>query len=197
MLLAVFRLIQIPSNTNCEIAYVTAASMSDWMSGQVTGYRSVIGYAGEIRPSRSTKLVVLMGFEYSRARSIIENYEPRFLVLGKGSKSESISEALHSLNEKFFQELRGQYDNVGKTFEFSARDPLAVAQEMEKAISLNSESNVIVAPLHTKLSTLGVGLYALKHREVQICYAPVAEYNEAAYSVPGRDIYLVPLKSLL
>jgi hypothetical protein len=60
----------------------------------------------------------------------------------------------------------------------------------------NGNSNIVIAPLHTKLSTIGVGLYALEHTEAQVCYAPVEEYNETAYSAPGRDIYTIPLASL-
>ena len=197
MLLAVLRQANLPSDTNCQLLYVSADTMSEWMSGQVTGHRSVIGYAGEIWPSRSTRLVILMGFEHARASSIIENYEPKFLVLGKAPRAESISDQLSSLNERFFRELRSQYENVDMTFEFSARDPLKVAEQLEEAVVLDDNSNVIIAPLHTKLSTIGAGLYAQRHKKVQVCYAPVAEYNEAAYSTPGRDVYLVPLKDLL
>lgn len=197
MLVAILRLVVQRGSTGGEIVYVGATKMAEWMSGQVTGYRSVIGYAGEMWPSRPTRLVVLMGFEFARARSIIDNFEPKTLVLGKGSRSESITPELAEKNDEFYRALRSQYDNVEATFEFSARDPVRVAEELEEAVPLDSSSNVIIAPLHTKLSTIGAGLFAQRHRTVQICYAPVEAYNEQAYSTPGAEAFLLPRDALL
>jgi hypothetical protein len=197
MLLAIFRQSNTPKDTKCELVYVATKDMSDTLSNDVIGHRSVIGYAGEMWPSRQTRLVVLMGFEIHRARSIIENYEPAEIVLGMGRESESINPALHGVNLSFFKELRRQSANVISTFEFSARDPLMVASELESAVPYDVESNVVIAPLNTKLSTLGAGLYALNHPTVQVCYAAVREYNESKYSTPDEFAYVVGLKDLL
>jgi hypothetical protein len=103
MLLAMLRSINPPPQNNCELVYVTASEMaSDWISRSFLGVRSVMGYAGRIWPSRRTKLVVMIGFEIDRARSIIENYEPAEVVLGMGGASESISAELHERNRNFF-----------------------------------------------------------------------------------------------
>ena len=197
MLLAALGHLGPPVGTGAEVVYVGAEKMAERLSGQVKEFRSVLGYAGVMYPSRPTQLVVLMGFEFGRARSIIENYEPRTLLLGKGKLTESITPGLGKKNEEFYNELRSQYANVESTFEFSARDPLVVADELERSIKLDGSSNVIVAPLHTKLSTLGVGLFARRHPEVQVCYASVESYNEEGYSVSGKDAYVLSLDSLL
>jgi hypothetical protein len=180
-----------------NLAYVGALNMGDWLSGKVTSVRSVLGFPGDIRPSRSTRLVVLLGFEVNRARSIIEAYEPKQVVLGMGYKAESINETLYVRNKKLFCDIRQEFqDSVETTFEFSARDPLKVQSELDKVIGSTDDSNVVIAPLHTKLSTVGAGLYAVNHPNVQVCYAPVEEYNEDAYSAPGPDVFLVPLDSI-
>ncbi|WP_237681922.1 hypothetical protein [Agrobacterium vitis] len=196
MLLDVLRGLDSSKRRNCELVYVSAGEMADPLSGKVTQCRSVVGYAGAMWPSRPTCLVVLMGFEIPRARAIIEAYEPKYLVLGRGLKSESISQNLSDKNDAFFKELTSNYDNVESTFEFSARDPLAVVKELERSISTKDTSNVIVAPLHTKLSTIGVGLYAQRHRDVQICYAEVGAYNEEFYSTVGESAYVLSLTQL-
>ncbi len=159
--------------------------------------RSIVGFAGEMWPSRPTCLVVLVGFEFARARSIIENYEPKSLILGKGMMSQSISPELGVRNEEFYRELHSQYDNVEGTFDFSARDPFSTAETLERAVCLDGSSNVIVAPLHTKLSTIGVGLFASRHPQVQICYASVDAYNEHDYSSVGGEAFSVELDALL
>jgi len=197
MLIAILRLVGVPAATNCEVVYVGASAMADWISTGVTGFRSVIGYAGEIWPSRPTRLVVLLGFESERARAIIENYEPSSLILGRGSRSESITQNLFKRNDEFFRDLERQYDNIDLTFEFSARDPIKVATEIDNAIKFDGSANIIIAPLNTKLSTIGAGLYAQRNKQVQICYAPVGSYNEEAYSKPGKDLFILPLTDLL
>lgn len=196
MLLEVLRGMDSRKRRNCEIVYVSAGQMADTLSGKVTLTRSVVGFAGEIWPSRPTRLVVLMGFEIPRARAIIEAYEPKHLILGRGRKSESISDDLWKKNDAFFKELKSNYANVESAFEFSARDPLAVLTELEKAIPTSEPSNVVLAPLHTKLSTIGVGLYAQRHRNAQICYAEVGAYNEETYSKVGNSAYVFQLTQL-
>jgi hypothetical protein len=179
------------------LAYVGALEMGDWLSGKVTSVRSVFGFPGDIRPSRSTRLVVMLGFEVNRARSIIEAYEPKQIVLGMGYKTESINETLYVRNKRLFEHLRQEFqESVEATFEFSARDPLKVQLELDEVIGANDNSNIVIAPLHTKLSTVGAGLYALNSTGVQVCYAPVEEYNEDAYSAPSPDVFLVPLNSM-
>ncbi len=181
-----------------SLAYVGARNMGEWLSGKVTSVRSVLGFPGDVRPSRSTRLVVLLGFEVNRARSIIEEYEPKQIVLGMGYKSESITDDLYDRNKALFDRLGQEFqDTIENTFEFSARDPLKVQFELDAIVGNDNQSNVVIAPLHTKLSTIGTGLYALSHPSVQVCYAPVEEYNEDAYSAPGPDVYLVPLDSIV
>lgn len=196
MLLEVLRGIDSAKRRNCELVYVSAGEMADPLSGKVTQCRSVVGYAGAMWPSRPTKLVVLMGFEIPRARAIIEAYEPKYLVLGRGLRSESISQTLSDKNDMFFKELASSYANIEATFEFSARDPLAVVKELERSIKNSEKLNVVLAPLHTKLSTIGVGIYAQSHRDVQVCYAEVGAYNEETYSTIGNTAYVLPLTQL-
>jgi len=140
--------------------------------------------------------VIMIGFEIDRASTIIETYEPAEVVLGRGAASDSISDDLYQRNKAFFEDLQRQFD-VHQTFEFSARDPLQTAIDLEREIHLDHDFNVIVAPLNTKLSTLGAGVYALRHKEIQVCYAPAMEYNEETYSTPGVDVYVVPMADLL
>lgn len=196
ILLEVLRGIESGKRRGCQLVYVSAGQMADTLSGKVTQTRSIVGFAGEIWPSRPTTLVVLMGFEIPRARAIIETYEPKHLILGRGKQSESINDDLWKKNDAFFRELTSSYANVESVFEFSARDPLAVAKQLETAITTSEKSNVVLAPLHTKLSTIGVALYAQRHRSAQVCYAEVGAYNEKAYSTVGDGAYVFSLTQL-
>ncbi|MBF0448829.1 MAG: hypothetical protein HQL67_11565 [Magnetococcales bacterium] len=199
VLIARLRSLEIPKLTNCQLAYVCAEKMADdWLSRNVMSHRSVVSFPGEIWPSRNTKLVVMVGFgEIDRARSIIENYEPAQLLLGMGRQEDSINQELYERNKDFFSDLLRQFNGEEKRFEFSVSDPLQTARDLESVIKLDDKTNIIIAPLHSKLSTIGAGLFAHRNPTVQICYAPVEEYNEDVYSTPGDKIRIVPLSDLL
>jgi hypothetical protein len=197
MLLTILRSSGLRPDCRGALAYVASESMSDNLSDDVMGLRSVIGYAGDMRPSRKTRLVLMMGFETHRARSIIEGYEPDEVLIGTGREVDSINKDLYRKNREFSKEVERLSANVVRKFEFSARDPLQVVRELGLAVGDGTDANIVLAPLNTKLSTLGAGLYALEHPEVQVCYAPVRRYNEANYSTSSQQVYLLPLSELL
>ena len=186
-------------DSSLEIYYISAGRMAtDWMTRNVEQHRSVIGYSGHMRPSLPTRLVLLMGFEVERAWSIIENYEPSQILVGVGREADSISPQLRERNLHFVDELSRQLEAVSSQFEFSPRDPLNVVSELDRLLSNElSDYNVVIAPLHTKLSTLGAGLYSLINPDVQICYASVSEYNMEAYSTVGELVFFGRLGELL
>ena len=197
MLLAILNQTLNGSRTSCKLVYVAAKDMTPPLSGPVTKVRSIIGYAGQTKPTSPTLMVVMMGFETQRAASIIEAYEPAHVLLGMPGQQQSINDQLYEKNHKFFRELQSRSANQIGTFEFSARDPISVADTLEEEISNTSEWNVVVAPLNTKPSTLGAGIYALRNPEVQICYAQVQGYNEQSYSVAADEAFEISLDAML
>lgn len=174
--------------------YVSAKKMGDWLSGDVVDIRSVVGYPGEISPARSTTLVALMGFEINRARAIIESYEPSQVLLGTPALGGSINRELFERNQEVIRRVSEDYAPlISRTFEFSANDPSRALLDLNCILKTCEHDNIVLAPLHTKISTLAAGAIALRNPKIQICYAAVDEYNEATYSQPSGDIYLLPL----
>ena len=181
----------------CTLAYVGAAGMAEgWLSRNTTECRSVIGFAGDMKLSRPTHMVVMLGFEVERAVSLIEAYEPSKITIGIGHEDESISPELHARNKEFLATISAVYGKTGQ-FKFSLRDPEKTMLELDSTILTDKDSNFVVAPLNNKLSTIGAGMLALRRRDIQICYASVAEYNEATYSSPREDVYLLELSAIL
>ena len=197
MLLAILRKVGVGADSGCKLVYVAASDMSPPLSGPVTRVRSVIGYAGASKPTCPTLLVVLMGFETQRAASIIDAYEPVQVLLGRTAEGHAINDTLFAKSERFFSELQSRSPNQIGEFTFSARDPFEVAKTLDAEIRDKANWNVVVAPLNTKLSTLGAGLYALRNPDVQVCYAPVRGYNELFYSTSADHAYVVPLSGFL
>ena len=173
--------------------YVSADTMGETLSSDVVDCRSVVGFAGAVRPSRPNRLVVLVGFEKDRAQAIIDAYEPDVLVLAFGDKEESISSDFAVKNRKLFREFETLYGASGH-FSFSPSDPLGAAEQLEAELASDKPYNTIIAPLNTKLSTIGAGLYALRNPEVQVCYAEVAYYHENGYSTPRDEFYVMPIR---
>jgi len=167
-----------------------------WLTKGVREIRSVLGYPGLIVPTRKIHLVVLVGFETERAERIIEAYEPSELSLGYGSPLESISLPLHELNKRFHKKLSDRYKNVSD-FTFSCEDAIAAKVAVQKRVESRNGFNVFIAPMNTKISTVGVALAALENPAIQLCYASAEQYNFEAYSIPSDECYLfeVPLSA--
>jgi len=166
-----------------------------WLTKGVGEIRSVLGYSGQIIPTQKTHLIVLVGFETERAERIIAAYEPNELSLGYGSLLESISPPLHDLNRKFHKKLREKYRKVSE-FTFSCEDAFAAKAAVLKQANARPDFNVFIAPMNTKISTVGVALAAFDNQAIQLCYASAERYNFEAYSTPSDDCYFFDLPPL-
>lgn len=160
-----------------------------WLSRGVKEIRSVLGFAGEMRPAQSRHLIVLAGFEADRAEELIKACEPTLLSIGFGSQLTSIAESHHRLNRDFYQKIVANHANA-RTFEFACDDIQAALEKVQEQAQSVAGYNTVVAPLNTKISTLGVGLAALLDDSLQICYAEPIEYNAKHYSTPSGDMYI-------
>jgi hypothetical protein len=178
-------------------AYSTNTELKNaWLSKGVSQIRSVLGFPGNLLPSKRLHLIVLVGFEHERAKTVIERFEPNVLTLGIGKRDESVSERHHATNTHFFEEvkrfveLKASISTDVRTFEFSCVDPLAAHQSVLDQVALSPDHNTVICPMNTKLSTLGVALAATQNESIQICYSRAIEYNEDGYSTPSKQITL-------
>ncbi|OIQ84248.1 hypothetical protein GALL_339390 [mine drainage metagenome] len=208
MLLGMLNSLQVMNRAT--LLYVGAAEYSFnapgdavWLSRGVRSIRSVLGFPGTMLPSKKLHLVVLAGFEVERAAEVIVRYEPASMSIGLGKRDQSVSEAHHDKNKLFFDRLNKfvkeqDADNQEiHHFEFSCVDPLQTKSQLLSHIdSLKAlgDKNIVICPLNTKLSTVGVVLATIEHPEIQICYAEPDEYNAEGYSKPGTEVTIFSLK---
>lgn len=176
-----------------------------WLSRGVRSIRSILGFPGMMLPSKKLHLIVLAGFEVERAAEVIVRYEPASISIGLGHKEQSISEGHHEKNKYFVDRLNNfvKEQDTGNQeihhFTFSCIDPLIVKNQLLAHIdSLENckDRNIVICPLNTKLSTVGVVLAAIERPEIQICYAEPDEYNTEGYSKPGAEITIVSMLGL-
>lgn len=189
--------------TDCQVDFIyTAANKysvnqeadSDkWLSSNIGTVRSVLGYSGEFDPAKPLHLVILMGVETEKAMKLINSLEPAKLSFGAARKYTSVNLAHTKLSELNYDKLPIAKSAVGK-FAFSCTSPSQTLRDLTKYIERFPDYNTIIAPQNTKLSTIGAGLYAIEHPEVQLCYAPANKYNVNGYSSPDNFCYIYSRK---
>lgn len=169
-----------------------------WLSKGVSDIRNVLGFAGEIYSSKETHLIILVGFEYERALELIREYEPNYLTLGFGRPGGSISEKHQKANKRFhslLNELTSSWQHA-VNFEFSCDDPIESRDAICQQVQKYPDTNVVIAPMNTKISTLGAYLANQQNDAIQICYAKPSVYNYANYSTPGNSCYIFELPEI-
>lgn len=165
-----------------------------WLSKRPSSVRSVLGFSGEMHPSRKLHLFVLVGFEHERAHYAIETFEPNRITLAKGEKYESVTPQLAEVNAHFFKKVDAFVKSTAATYSavkevvFSPTDSAKTQEAVQQVVSNNSEFNTVICPMNTKLSTLGVVFAAMENPCIQLAYVPVDEYNETNYSTPSEWI---------
>ncbi|HZZ29158.1 MAG TPA: hypothetical protein VFE46_14265 [Pirellulales bacterium] len=159
-----------------------------WLSKGIREVRSVLGFPGELLPSRRTHLIVLAGFETERALALIQEYEPTLIAIGCGDPTEEGTRGHQQTNEAVVSRLRHLIGNI-REFVFPCYDADGTMAALKQEAESIEGYNTIIAPMNTKISTIGAGCYALENGRVQICYGQANMYNFRAYSEPGEDCY--------
>ncbi len=199
-LLILLRLLQArAARGTVVLAYAPAAEYSvglppeeKWLSKGITDIRSVLGYPGDSRPSRKSHLIVLVGFESERAERLLDEYQPHVISLGFGQYGTATSAQHQQVNRLAFGQLASKVTKYSE-FEFSCVDVLAAEDAIAYQVAKFPDCNVVIAPMNTKLSTVGVAGAAFRNEEIQICYASASQYNVEAYSRPGDTCILTEL----
>lgn len=166
-----------------------------WLTKGVQEVRSVLGYSGAFSAMRKLHLIVLCGFEIERVDGVILALEPNVVSLGYGDPLSSMNRDHYEVNKSFHEKLVEKYRGVLQ-FTFACDDADATKEAIERQIKQSGNHNVVIAPLNTKISTVGAALAALENETLQLCYATVDQYNDENYSVASDDCYIfeVPLR---
>ena len=163
-----------------------------WLSKGIAEVRSVLGFPGRLLPSRANHLIVMTGFEDVRALRLVSEWEPSLLSLGVADPGDKHTAEHQKINEERSRRVGNIFGPV-ESFSFSAYDPLKASDALTLQTRRAEGMNTIIAPMNTKISTIGAGLAAWHDPNIQLCYAQAETYNVAAYSAPGDAVYLVSI----
>lgn len=171
-----------------------------WLSKGVRDVRAVLGYSGRFLPTNNLHLIIIVGYEHERASELIEILEPTGISLGYGKPGSSVTKKGDVANKFYFNLVKNTaatYANVSD-FEIFCNDPLQTRDVLNQVVGKidTKRTNVIIAPMNNKISTIGAALTAINQPEIQICYAPALHYNVEKYSIPGSEGYLLELPEL-
>jgi hypothetical protein len=175
---------------NFYVVYNPASYLGSWLSVGVSDVRPIIGFGGEIKPSRQTHAIILLGFEIERARSLIEKYEPQLISIGVSKLSQSENPEFYKRNMEFIDQLTSYYGDQVSKFNVSLDNPLSTKKDILRYAKKFQEYNTVLFPLNNKTSTLGVGLSALSNPAFQVAYAQAAVYNTKDFSAPSTDCHV-------
>jgi len=177
---------------NCKSArirvlYVSPTKHGEWLSRGFREVRNIIGFPGIQRGSRSTMLVVLSGFEPDRIRKLIEEHEPKTVLLGFGDPPTERQFLDRNIEEQKTVLAR---QNVER-FNFPANGIEKCHRILTELLSKYLfEYNIILAPMSTKLSTLGGYLTVEAMQEIQMTYCVPSQYNVKNYSKGESHLFM-------
>ena len=174
---------------------IGAAGSEKWLSKGISEIRSVLGFPGEVLPSRRDHLIILTGFETERAAKLVDDFEPD--VVSLGFVTTNVSEREHHVSSRAFQQFFLEKYASAQTFSFECFDPAVTRDAILGRARSVPGCNVVVSAMNTKISTLGAALAATEDERIQLCYAFANEYNYEGYSLPGEYCYVGDVTSLL
>jgi len=176
------------SSAMTRVLYVSPFKHGDWLSRGFREVRSIIGFPGIQRADQPTMLIVLSGFEPDRVTKIVEEHGPDKVLLGFGNPPTQQSFLERNIEEQ--RKIVFSKQDVER-FEFPANSIKACHDCLESLLKDRLPShNVIMAPMSTKLSTLGAFLTVEAHPEIQLTYCVPGEYNTQNYSQGATSVFV-------
>jgi hypothetical protein len=161
-----------------------------WLTRGVRSVTPIVGFGGVQPPGKKKLLLMLLGHEPERSAITWKRHQPFRTILVKTAAEEdsTLPVIVDALHKEVFELLAGAEvisglpaHGVMETRDLVLRIAWANAARMY----------TIVAPLGTKLQTLGAALAAMEDRRIQLSYAVPAVYNYESYSVNYGDVWRV------
>lgn len=164
----------------------------EWLSRNPGKPRMVYKLGGELQLGWPTKLLILTGYDAERVKQLIETFEPKETILGYHDGKSHGNQERRVTKEK----IKG-YESDVRDFEFDAYSvDFGFEKIMSETKSLFEESNVIMASLGPKVTSIPLYMIHKKFLNSSLVYTPSNEFN-LNYSKGIGDCVTIDLKELL
>ena len=164
----------------------------EWLSRNPRKPRIVYKLGGELQLGWPTKLLILSGYDAERVKQLIETFEPKETILGCHDGDSHGNQERRVTKEK----IKG-YEPGIRDFEFDAYgEDFGFEKIMSETESLFKESNVIMASLGPKITSIPLYLMHKKFLNSSLVYTPSNEFNRE-YSKGIGESVTIDLKKLL
>lgn len=152
-----------------------------WLTRGVKSVRTVPGFGGIQHPGKSNLLVMFLGHEDERAAITWKRHQPRKTIVFVPSPN--YRDEMNGIVEQTHRLLFTKISDTDIRATLSARS----IEETEQAIldvweQYHDSHFIVVAPLSTKLQTLGIYRAVRSKPDIQISYAVPSIYNFMNYS---------------
>jgi hypothetical protein len=142
---------------------------------------------------KKTALIILTGFELSRAISLIDDVEPSYLILGLANPG--TTPEFKNKGEEIINSIKLIRRINYKILDVAANDPFLCKNFINTTIERESDDySFFVAPMGPKLGVLGTYLAYEDKQDFRVLYSVPLAYNILGYSQGCRDIYEIFLE---
>ena len=164
----------------------------DWLSRNPEKPRMVYKLGGELKLGWPTRLLILSGYDIERVKQLIKAFEPVETILGchDGNSHDNKERIVTAKKIK-------SYEPDVRDFEFSAYgDDVGFKRIMSETESIFEDSNVIMASLGPKITSIPLYMMHKKFLNSSLVYTPSNEFNRD-YSRGIGESVTIDLKELL
>ncbi|MDF9401306.1 hypothetical protein [Vibrio sp. 1180_3] len=177
-------------NEKVIFAYTGASEYNiDSISSSDSSYNRIstaLGYPGKSNPSCNEQhLILLVGFDFELAKTLIRDLEPTSLSLGIGTSAYQGN--FEDINAEYLDQIKSfaskliSADKIS-TFEFSCSDYFDAKKSISQEIELHSDKNVTLCSMNTKVSSIAAAMTSLENETVKICHIEPMFRNISDYS---------------
>ncbi|ELV8766804.1 hypothetical protein [Vibrio vulnificus] len=177
-------------NDKVLFAYTGASEYSiDSISSSDSSYNkisTVLGYPGISKPSCNEQhLILMVGFDFDLAKTLIRDLEPTSLSLGVGTSA--YQGGFEDINTDYLNQIKSfastqiSMDKIS-TFEFSCSDYKDAKESISQEIEVHNNKNVVLCSMNTKVSSIAAAMASLENETVKVCHIEPMFRNISDYS---------------
>lgn len=176
---------------NIQCIYSHPEKHGEWLSRNPKEPRIVYKLGGELELGWPTKLLIIPGYDAERVKQLIETFEPKETILVCHNDDHNNKECMVTKDKV------KNYEPDVREFRYNIYcEDLGLKEIMSETKSLFKNSNVMMASLGTKVTSIPLYIMHKKYKNSSLVYTPSNEFNKHYSHGIGKSI-TINLKEML